>query len=159
VARNKVHPGRFTAQLDGDFVVFVIGMRFNRIWKVHRWFPVFTAMPRMLKELMARPDKGYLGGRLMIGGRTLTMVQHWRSFDQLEAFARNADETHFPAWRKFNAKIGGNGDVGVFHETYRVAAGAYECIYANTPVIGLAAAGEHIAVGRHADRARDRIGA
>ena len=65
--------------------------------------------------------------------------------------------THFPAWREFNAKIGSNGDVGVYHETYSVAPGAYECIYANTPVMGLAAAGEHLAVGRGAERARERI--
>lgn len=159
MARNKVRPGRFTAQIEGDFVVFVIGMRFNKIWKVHRWFPVFTAMPKMIKELTANPDKGYLGGRLLIGGRTLTMIQHWRSFDQLEEFARHPDETHFPAWRKFNRKIASNGDVGVFHETYRVAAGAYECIYANTPVMGLAAASEHTAVGTHTENARDRINA
>ena len=157
MARNKVQPGRFTGNIDGEFVVFVIGMRFNKMWKVHRWFPVFTAMPRMLNELTANPDKGYMGGRLTVGGRTITMVQHWRSFDQLEAFARNADETHFPAWRKFNSQIGSSGDVGVYHETYRVAAGAYECIYANMPVMGLAAAGEHIVVGRGAERARERI--
>ena len=159
MARNTVQSGRFTARIEGDFVVFVIGMRFNKLWKVHRWIPVFTAMPRMLKELMTHPEKGYLGGRLTVGGRTITMVQHWRSFDQLEAFARNPDETHFAAWRAFNSKIGSNGDVGVYHETYRVAAGAYECIYANMPVMGLAAAGEHVAVGRGAERARERIGA
>ena len=157
MARNTVQSGRFTARVEGDFVVFVIGMRFNKLWKVHRWFPVFTAMPRMIKELMTHPEKGYMGGRLMVGGRTITMVQHWRSFDQLEAFARNPDETHFPAWRAFNSRIGSNGDVGVYHETYRVAAGAFECIYANMPVMGLAAASEHVAVGRGAERARERI--
>ncbi|CAB4858013.1 unannotated protein [freshwater metagenome] len=155
--RNKVQPGRYTAKIDGEFVVFIIGMRFNKLWKVHRWFPVFLAMPRMLKELLTHPEQGYLGGRLSIGGRTLTMVQHWRSFDQLEAFARNADATHFPAWRRFNSKIGSNGDVGVYHETYRIAPAAYECVYANMPVMGLAAAGEHVAIGRGAERARERI--
>jgi len=157
MAGNQVQAGRYTAHIEGEFVVFVIGMRFNKLWKPHRWLPVMNAMPRMIKELIAHPEMGYLGGRFMIGGRTITMVQHWRSFEQLETFARNADATHFPAWREFNAKIGSNGDVGVYHETYRVAPGAYECIYANTPVMGLAAAGEHLAVGRGAERARERM--
>ena len=34
-----------------DVVVFIIGMRINKIWKVHKRLPVFFGMPRMLKEL------------------------------------------------------------------------------------------------------------
>lgn len=30
-----VYPGRYTAQLDGSFVVFIIGMRVNRLRAVH----------------------------------------------------------------------------------------------------------------------------
>ena len=52
---------RVTAAIEGDFVVFVIGMRINRFWKPHKWLPVFLAMPRMLKELAQRPDSGFLG--------------------------------------------------------------------------------------------------
>ena len=84
----KVHPGRYTAELDGDFVVFVIGMRLNKLWKVHRWLPVFMAMGPMLRELSRRPDKGLLGVRTMWSGRTVTLLQYWRSFEQLEHFAR-----------------------------------------------------------------------
>ena len=32
-----IHPGRYTAEIEGDFVVFLIGMRLNRPWKLHRW--------------------------------------------------------------------------------------------------------------------------
>ncbi|KEF41881.1 MAG: hypothetical protein ER33_09045 [Cyanobium sp. CACIAM 14] len=46
-----------TAEIEGDFVVFLIGMRINKIWKVHRWLPVFQAMPRMIRELQADLDK------------------------------------------------------------------------------------------------------
>src|SRR5450755_780756 len=46
-----VIPERMSAKVDGDFVVFLIGMRVNKIWKVHKWLPVFLAMPKMLKEL------------------------------------------------------------------------------------------------------------
>ncbi len=47
----QVIPSRMTAEVEGDFVVFLIGMRINKPWKVHKWLPVFLAMPRMLKEL------------------------------------------------------------------------------------------------------------
>jgi hypothetical protein len=157
MAHNAIQPGRFTAEMDGDFVVFVIGMRFNRLWKPHRWLPPFLAMPRMLRELQAHPEKGLLGARLAIGGRTLTMVQHWRSFELLEAFAKNTSDPHLPAWRAFNAKVGASGDVGVYHETYRVGPGAHESIYANMPLMGLAAAGRSVPVGRRTDSARERM--
>ena len=42
---------RATATMDGEFVVFLIGMRINRPLMVHRWLPVVTAMGRMLGEL------------------------------------------------------------------------------------------------------------
>ena len=32
----RIFPGRMTADLDGDFVVFLIGMRINKLWKVHK---------------------------------------------------------------------------------------------------------------------------
>ena len=44
-------PERMAAEIEGDFVVFLIGMRINKPWMVHRWWPVFTAMPRMIREL------------------------------------------------------------------------------------------------------------
>ena len=153
----KVHPGRYTATIDGDFVVFIIGMRFNKLWKVHQWMPVFTAMPKMLATLMRNTDKGLLATRTMWAGRTITLVQHWRSFEHLERFARNVDDPHLEPWRRYNKRVAKTGDVGVFHETYKVGPGQYECIYANMPAIGLAAAGEHRPVGGRTEAARDRV--
>lgn len=153
----KVQQGRFTAEVDGDVVVFVIGMRFNKLWKVHKWMPVFVAMPKMLRVLMSDPSKGLLGARTMLGGRTITVLQYWRSFDDLERFARDSSDPHLEAWRKFNRKVGSSGDVGIFHETYRVPAGGFECVYANMPVMGLAAAGRHVPVGARTEAARQRL--
>ncbi len=42
---------RLTATLDGQFVVFPIGMRINQPVRIHKWLPVASAMPKMLKEL------------------------------------------------------------------------------------------------------------
>ena len=58
---SVVHNGRYTAAIDGDFVVFLIGMRINRPWKPHKWLPVMVAMPRMLRWLDEHPEAGLLG--------------------------------------------------------------------------------------------------
>ena len=51
-----------------------------------------------------------------------------------------------------------SGDVGIWHETYLVRAGAYEAIYGNMPRIGLAAAGDHVAIARRGQSAARRVG-
>jgi len=116
--------GRHTARLDGDFVVFLIGMRFNRPWKPRSW-RVFMAMRPMVNELKANPQSGFLHAEygFMFGGPAL--VQYWRTFD-----------------------------VGIWHETYRVHAGEYEVIYSNMPRVGLAAAGAHDPLGSASTAAR-----
>jgi Domain of unknown function (DUF4188) len=139
--------GRYTGKIEGDFVVFLIGMRVNKPWKVHRWLPVFVAMPKMLRELERQPDAGLLGATqgLLNGGPVV--VQYWRSFEHLERYARDPNAEHLPAWRRFNRLVRGSGDVGIWHETYRVRAGEYETVYGNMPRIGLAQVGDHQALG------------
>jgi Domain of unknown function (DUF4188) len=66
---SGVSSGRYVADVEGDFVVFLIGMRLNKPWKVQGWLPVYRAMGRMLAELESQPDKGLLGWeRALIGG-------------------------------------------------------------------------------------------
>lgn len=143
---------RVTAEIDGDFVVFLIGMRINKFRKVSKWLPVFVAMPRMLRELEQRPEAGLLGAALYLGSpRRPMVVQYWRSFEALESYARSRDATHWPAWVAFNKRVGSSGDVGIWHETYLISAGSYECVYNNMPPIGLGAATSLVpAAGRKA---------
>lgn len=155
--RLPVQDGRYTAEIDGDFVVFTVGMRINRLWKLHQWVPVFRAMRPMMVSLARHPAKGLLGSRATLSGRTVALVQYWRSFEDLERFARDPDDEHLAAWRRFNRVIGSNGDVGIFHETFRVQAGAFECLYGNMPRYGLAAAGRSVKIGERTDTARQRI--
>ena len=142
------------AKLDGDFVVFLIGMRINKPWKIHKWLPVFLAMPRMIKELEANPELGFLGH--VMGMKVI--VQYWRSFEHLERYARSKEREHLPAWKDFNQRIGhARGDVGIWHETYQVRAGEYEAVYSGMPKFGLGAAGElHPATGAR-EHARGRL--
>jgi hypothetical protein len=114
---------RVCAEIEGPFVVFLIGMRINRWWKVASWLPVLAAMPRMLKELAAQPDSGLLAARSIVGLSDNVIIQYWRSFEHLEAYARNAERAHLPAWQAFNRSIGSNGDVGIWHETYLIQPG------------------------------------
>ena len=144
---------RVAASIDGDFVVFLIGARINKWWKPHRYIPVARAMRRMIAELQAHPEMGLLHVESW-SGRTALMVQYWRSFEHLHAYARARDAEHLPAWTEFNRLIGSNGDVGIWHETYMVRAGEYEAIYGNMPAFGLAkAAGSVPAEGSKATAA------
>lgn len=154
-----VYRGRYTAHLDGDFVVFLIGMRVNRPWKVHKWWPVFRAMAGMVKYLRAHPEAGLLRADFtLIAGVGPAVVQYWRGFEDLERFARGADAPHLAAWRAFNTTVKASGDVGIWHETYHVGAGSYETMYANMPRIGLAAAGELLPAERKGHTAAARLG-
>ena len=152
-----VHKGRFTAKPDGDVVVFLIGMRFNKPWKVRRWLPVVLAMPRMLRALGEHPELGCLGTHQWIG-RTTIIVQYWKSFEHLDRFARDEQLPHLEPWRRFNRVVRASGDVGVWHETYRVRAGDYEAVYANMPACGLAAATNHVPVAGVGQSAAARLG-
>ena len=127
-----IRSGRWTARLEEPHVVFIIGMRINQLWKVHRWWPVAAAMRGMLRELNARPELGFLGGR-MWAGRTAVLIQYWRSFEALEAFAKSREGQHLPAWAAFHRARRGDIGVGVFHETYCVAPGDYENVYVDMP--------------------------
>ena len=51
----KTHNERATHASEEPVVVFLIGMRVNRWWKVRQWLRTALAMPRMLSELEAHP--------------------------------------------------------------------------------------------------------
>jgi len=151
---NPIIAQRVTAQVEQtEFAVFLIGMRVNKPWKVHKWWPVARAMGRMLNELYAAPDLGLRHVESWFG-RTSIMVQYWDSFDHLEAYAKARSAEHLPAWAAFNKAVGSNGDVGIWHETYVVKPGSYECVYNNMPRFGLSRAFETVpAVGAYAGAA------
>ena len=154
----KVIPGRFTAQTDEPFVVFLIGVRINKFFAFRKWIPIARAMGPMLSTLYQHPEKGFLGAEYYFNLRGPVLIQYWRSFEDLEKFARDKSDPHLSAWKQFNKAIGSDGSVGIWHETFLVDAGKYEALYGNMPVFGLAAATEHVpAIGRR-ETARRRLG-
>ncbi len=153
---NKVHKQRLFGRMEGDFVVFLIGMRINKFWKISDWWSVAMAMPKMLKELFTKPEHGFISAEYWFG-RTTIMVQYWRSFEALEAYAKDKDAKHFPEWKKFNLKFRQKESVGIWHETYRIRQGSYENVYVNMPAFGLGKAGKLHTASELYDTARERM--
>jgi len=151
-----IHKSRMTARMEGDFAVFLIGMRINKPLLIHKWLPVMAAMPRMLKELYTQPELGLLSHEMWFS-RTLILVQYWRSLDSLLAYAKARNAEHLPAWQSFNQAIGTDGSVGIWHETYVAKPGSYENIYGNMPPFGLGKAGTLVEVKSGMQSASGRI--
>jgi len=137
----KVQSERMTAVPEQGFVLFLIGMRFNNLFAVHRWLPVFRAMPKMLKELYTQPDLGFKSFEMWIG-RTLILVQYWESSDKLIEYAKAKDSEHLPAWKAFNQAAMKSSAVGIWHETYVIDKGKTENVYVNMPKFGYGKVGK-----------------
>ena len=90
-------------------------------------------MRHMLNHLMKHPEKGLLAYETC----GFTLIQYWRSFEQLAAFAKDKDDPHLAAWRNYWKRVGTSDRTGICHETYLVRAGEYEAIYGNMPPHGL----------------------
>jgi hypothetical protein len=151
----KVIPDVMTAEVEGDFVVFLIGMRVNKPWKIHKWVPVLFSALRMLRELQSHRESGFLGYFGAGSHRSVLAVEYWRSFEQLQSYARSENHQHWPAWVAFNRRLGrSRGDVGIWHETYLARAGEYETVYSGMPPFGLGSVGTLVpALGRRASAA------
>ena len=145
-----------TAEIDDQVVVFLTGMRINTWWKVHLWLPVMLAAGKIMADLDRVREHGLLEQNTWLG-RTIIIVQYWRSYEDLERYARDKRERHVPAWVRFIQRVGLSGDVGIWHETYRVTPGNYEAIYTNMPTFGLAKATRAVAITSRTDSARDRM--
>ena len=146
---------------DGDLAVFLIGMRVNQPWRPDLWGPVLAAMPAMLRERYAAkaaaargegPDLGFLEARTLVGAGGPTVVQYWRSVDDVYAYANDPERLHRPAWTAFYRRSRrAAGAVGIWHETFAVPAGGHESLYVAMPPTGLGKA-----FGLSDDRSRRR---
>ncbi len=153
---TAVNTGRYTHAHTGDVTVFLIGMRFGKPLRVARWWPVFSAMPPMLRHLSTDPESGLLSYHLW-PGRTTLLLSYWRSPDHLMRFASDAAAPHLEPWRQFNRTLGSDASVGIWHETYQCHPGDYEAIYVNMPAFGLGKAAGAVRVGKGTATARQRM--
>jgi len=110
----------------------------------------------MVKELYTNKDElGFLSMESYFGLKTTTMIQYWRSLEDLLVYAKN--EKHLAAWKQFNQKVNNNEAVGIYHETYQIRKGTYEAIYVNMPHYGLGKTLPHIAVTAEKNSASKRL--
>lgn len=152
----RIYPQRMTHHHEGPLVVFLIGMRVNRLHRPDLWMPVFRAMPRMLAELSADAGSGLLGYRITVGAGGPLVIQYWRTPEELYAYASDTGAEHRPAWAEFNRRArGAPGAVGIWHETYVVDRA--ESMYVGMPLTGLAAATGSREAGT-GSRAAQRLG-
>jgi hypothetical protein len=145
---------RMTVEIEGDFVVFLIGARLSKLHALRSFADLggWRGMKHMLDYLVSHGDKGLLAYEMGIP----TIVQYWRSFDHLEAFARDKNDPHLEVWRQYWRRVGESGRTGIWHETFLVKAGQYEAVYGNMPPHGLGKAGRLVAVAE-ASTARGRL--
>lgn len=153
----SINTGRWTASIDGDFVVFLIGAQLGDPEQAGPAGDLLISMIDMLAELEQDPSIGLLGYQVFgaIGG---VIVQYWRSFDALEAYAKNPSAKHAPVWKAWNRLAEDElSGAGIWHETFQVSAGQYEAIYQNMPVMGLQKAGTPLTVSEARLTARQRL--
>ena len=137
---TQIHAERLTVHQDEPFVVFLIGARINKWWLLPAVWAIGGAMGLMMKELEAKPDLGLIASEQFFG-RTLILVQYCKSTEHLYRYARDKDHEHVPAWQHWAKKLGLTGAIGIWHETYVVEPGNYECIYQHMPTFGLGRVG------------------
>jgi hypothetical protein len=150
-----IRQGRWTAEIEGDFVVFLIGARINSKRQAFRALVDLggrRGMNHMLKYLTAHPEKGLLGYETC----GFTIIQYWRSFEHLEAFAKDRDDPHLEVWRNYWKRVGKSTRAGIWHETFLVRDGEYETVYGNMPPRGLGKASTLVPIAG-SNGARDRL--
>jgi hypothetical protein len=152
---TKLNQGRWTADIEGDFVVFIIAARLNNKLRIRRSLQDLggrRGMNHMLQYVVDHPEKGLLGFQ----GAGATTIQYWRSYEHLEAFAKDKDDPHLAPWRAYVKRVGKTSRTEIWHETYLVRAGEYEDIYTNMPTFGLAKASKAVRVS-DSSTARNRL--
>ncbi len=107
------------------------------------------------------PEKGFLGGTYALTLSSPLLVLYWRSFQNLERFARNPEDPQWSAWKRFYkyAKAGNAAAnaVGIWRATYLIQPDQYEATYAAMPKFGLGSVMEYIPATGKLNAARDRL--
>ncbi len=86
---NEIIRTSYSARYDGDFVVFLVGIRANGANPFTKSFlNTGNAFRSMIAELESDPTLGYMGGDMYIGtndrkSKTLH-VQYWRDYESLQ---------------------------------------------------------------------------
>jgi hypothetical protein len=58
---TQINAQRMTVEVEGDFVVFLIGMRINKPLKVHKWVAHVPGKAAHAEGAQESPESGLLG--------------------------------------------------------------------------------------------------
>ncbi|KAJ3389589.1 hypothetical protein HDU84_008599 [Entophlyctis sp. JEL0112] len=178
--RAAVTMGRRTAKIEGDFVVFLIGSRYNSSSPLSaNYVNIAGAFTRMIEELRTSDPlvSGFLGSDEYSGlgsPSTTLSVQYWRSKEHLHDWAvsrmsallaleRNHEgntsllKAHFTNHHS-EQLLRSNPKYGIWHETFLVRDGEYETMYVHMPNFGLAGASENVAISGETQSMYQRLG-
>ena len=141
--------------IEGDIVVYISGMRLNKLRAIPQWIAAGRTLAKMFDRLEADPDSGFLGYQpAFMGIRTGAAIRYWRSLEDLKRFVRDQNDLHVPTWKWYNETVDIDGGVRFWAELYVVESGRYETFYRNIDPTGLGAVGGLRPDGAH-DRAHD----
>lgn len=139
-ALNKT---RMMADLEGEFLVFVIELQVHKLLRFRKWYPVVKEMNQMLTELTAKPEYGLLSFEYWFAFRRQLFLMYWRSYEHMHDWALNKNAAHIPGWKMLNKLMKEHPDIiGFWHESYVVQPYQYESFYHNVPTVGMGRAGK-----------------
>lgn len=134
-ARNE---GRMLADMEGEFLVFVVELRIYQLLRFWKWYPIVTAMGQMLRELMQKPEYGLLNFEYWFAFRRQLFLMYWRSYEHMHDWVLDKDATHIAGWKMLNQLMKESpGVLGFWHESIVVQPDQYEAFYRNVPSVGL----------------------
>src|SRR6266540_4683013 len=145
------------ARRSEPFAVFMFGMRLNHARGLARFLWGRRVLRRILADLRAHQEQGFLAGQVYRSGRTLIVVQYWESFDALDGYARDHALPHRRAWQRYLREALHDPAVGLWHETYLADPGSWEGVYVNMPPWGLGAGVELLEMRTTSGSARERL--
>ena len=138
-----LNKSRMTADIEGEFLVFVIELQIHKWWKYRKWYPAVQGMTDMLKELMEKPEYGLLHFEYWFAFRRQLFLMYWRSYEHMHDWSLNKKATHIHGWKVLNQIMKDDPDmIGFWHESYIVQPYQYESFYRNVPSVGLGKAGQ-----------------
>ncbi|NWF68636.1 MAG: DUF4188 domain-containing protein [Chloroflexi bacterium] len=131
---------KYTVQLDEARILFLVGGHANNVFAFWDWFWVARAFLNLIRYLRKHPDTGFLSGHLYLRVFPFGMMlqSYWRSFDDLEHFARAKNQPHLQAWTRYMQHTMKHGHMAIWHETYHIEPGKFEAVYGNSAPYGLA---------------------
>ena len=142
---GKLNESRMIADLEGEFLVFVIELQIHKLWRFRQWYPAVKGMNRMLFELIEKKEFGLLHFEYRFSFRKQFFLMYWRSYEHMHDWALNKNASHIPGWQMLNQLMKDHPDIiGFWHESFVVQPYQYESFYRNVPTVGLGGAGELI---------------